>query len=125
MDRLPIEQYDKIHIRDLVVRCIIGIEPLERKEKQDVIINITLYTDIKKSAVTDNISDTVDYKKIKKRVLSFVENSSFYLLETLAEEIAKICLDDNCVKGASVVVDKPGALRFARSVAVEITRVKT
>lgn len=119
------EHYDKIHIRDLVVRCIIGIEPFERKEKQDVVINITLFTDTKRSSKTDNISDTVDYKKIKKKVLSFVEISSFFLLETLAEEIAKLCLEDEYVKGVTVVVDKPGALRFARSVAVEITRMKT
>ncbi len=118
------QQFDKIHIRDLVVRCIIGIEPIERKEKQDVVINITLFTNIQKASKTDNIADTIDYKKIKKNVLSFVENSSFYLLETLAEEIARICLIDDKVKGVNIIVDKPGALRFARSVAVEITRFK-
>ncbi len=118
------EQFDKIHIRDLVVRCIIGIEPIERREKQDVVINITLFTDIKEASKSDNIADTVDYKNIKKSVLNFVENSNFYLLETLAEEIAKICLNESKVKGVSVVVDKPGALRFARSVAVEINRFR-
>jgi len=118
------ELYDKIHIRDLQVRCIIGIEPEERREKQDILINLTLYTDCKHAGRSDTISDALDYKKVKKSILKSIENSSFFLIERLAEEIANICLSFEKVIGVTVVVDKPAVLRFARSVAVEITRMK-
>ena len=71
---------------------------------------------------SDRIEDTVDYKAVKKQVLQLVEKSSFLLIERLAEEIARLCLAAAGVQRVTVVVDKPGALRFARSVAVEITR---
>ncbi|HOK08624.1 MAG TPA: dihydroneopterin aldolase [Candidatus Hydrogenedens sp.] len=118
------ELYDKIHIRDLQVRCIIGIQPEERREKQDILINITLFTNIEMAGKSDDINDTLDYKMVKKEILKFVENSSFFLIEKLAEEVAKICLSHEKVKGVTVTIDKPGVLRFARSVAVEITRMK-
>ena len=113
---------DRIYIRDLALRCIIGIYPEERREKQDVIINITLETDFSKAAETDEIDHAVDYKHIKKRVISLVETSEYNLIETLAERIADTCLGSDGIQCAKVCVDKPGALRFARSVAVEITR---
>ena len=115
---------DKIHIRDLAVRCIIGVNHDERTEKQDVIINITLYTDMKKAGQSDILEDSVDYKMVKKTVLSLVENSSFLLIEKLAEEIAKVCLGDSKVQKVNVTVDKPGVLRYTRSVAVEIVRTR-
>lgn len=113
---------DKIHIRDLLVRCIVGIYDEERAAKQDVVINITLYADFSEACRSDHIRDTVDYKRIKKQVVALVENSQYFLLEKLADAIAMICLDDPRVRRVQVCVDKPGALRFARSVAVEITR---
>ncbi len=113
---------DKIHIRDLQARCIIGIYPGERREKQDVTVNITLHADLTKACENDQIEDTVDYKSIKKNVLAMVEDSSSFLLENLAEQAARICLEDERVLKVDVVVDKPSALRFAKSVAVEITR---
>ncbi len=113
---------DRILIRDLTVRCIVGACDWERNEKQDVIINIVLETDLSKPAETDRLEDAADYQAIKKRVIALVENSSFQLIETLAENIAGICLDDPAVERVQVTVDKPGALRFARSVAVEIVR---
>lgn len=115
---------DKIHIRDLALRCIIGVNQDERTEKQDVIINIVLYTDTGKAGQTDNLEDSVDYKMVKKDVLFLVENSSFLLIEKLAEEIARICLQDTKVQKVNVIVDKPGALRYTRSVAVEIVRTR-
>ncbi len=115
---------DKIHIRDLAVRCIIGVNHDERIEKQDVIINITLFTDMKKAGQSDILEDSVDYKMVKKAILSLVENSEFLLIEKLAEEIAKVCLDDFKVQKVNVTVDKPGALRYTRSVAVEIIRTR-
>lgn len=113
---------DRIHIRDLTLRCIIGIFPEERREPQDVNVNITLFADLREAARTDAIEDTVDYKRLKKAVMSMVEKSQFFLIETLADRIASLCLEDARVTAANVTVDKPGALRFARSVAVEITR---
>jgi len=113
---------DRIYIRDLALRCIIGLYPEERKNKQDVVINVVLETDLRAAGKSDSLTDTVDYKAIKLAVLSFVENSSFQLIESLAEGIAAICLKDRRVQSATVTIDKPGALRFCRSVAVEITR---
>ncbi len=116
------ETRDRIHIRDLAVRCIVGIYPEERTTRQDVLINITLAVDLAKAGESDRIEDTVNYKKIKKDVLTLAEGSSFFLVEKLAAEVAAICLAAPRVAEVTVTVDKPGALRFARSVAVEITR---
>lgn len=114
--------YDKIYIRDLLLRCVIGLYDDERKDKQDIIINITLAADLKKAGESDDIEDSVNYKTIKKKVIELVNNSSPLLIEKLAESICSLCLEDKKVKKVTVSVDKPGALRFARSVAVELTR---
>ena len=89
-----------------------------------MIINITLWADYRAACRSDDIADTVDYKAIKKQVIRMVEDSSFQLIERLAEEIAGICLANPRVEKVAVSVDKPGALRFARSVAVEIVRAR-
>lgn len=115
---------DKIYIRDLALRCIIGVNHDERTEKQDVIINVILFTDTRKAGQTDILEDSVDYKMVKKAILSLVEKSTFLLIEKLAEEIAKVCLDDSKVQQVNVTIDKPGALRYTRSVAVEIVRTR-
>jgi FolB domain-containing protein len=115
-------ELDRIFITDLLLRCIIGINPEEREKKQDVIINISLFADLSASCHSDDIKDTVDYKTIKTKVIDLVEVSSFGLVEKMAEEIAGICLADSKVLKASVRIEKPGALRFAKSVGVEITR---
>ncbi len=119
MDSTPL---DRIYIKDLLIRCVLGIYPEERRDKQDVIINITLHADLNKAAVSDNIEDTVNYKTIKKEVVEMVQRSEFFLLEKMAEEIAEISLRSTLVRRVDVMVDKPGALRFARSVAIEISR---
>lgn len=116
------EQLDQIHIKDLLVRCLIGINPDERTKRQDVLINITLYTDLSQAGQTDRMEDTVNYKYIKNRVVEMVEGSSFFVVERLAECIAEICLNDPGVQYVRVLLEKPGALRFARSVGVEIIR---
>lgn len=115
---------DKIYIRDLLVRCIVGIYPEERTEKQDVCINIVLQTDLRAAGHSDDIEDTVNYKIIKKNVLKMVQGSEYLLIEKLAEEVAQIALLDSKVAVVQVTIDKPGALRFTRSVAVEITRTQ-
>ena len=113
---------DRICIQDLALRCIIGLYPEERREKQDVILNLTLFADLRRAGETDAIVDTVDYKSIKGQVRELVEQSSFELIERLATEVARVCLAAPLVQRVVVRVDKPGALRFARSVAVEIER---
>lgn len=123
-DKESLSRRDKIRINDLQLRCIIGVNDWERTQKQDVIINVTLYADLAKPCQTDNLADSVDYKEIKTKIIAMVENSSFNLIERLADEIAKICLAHPLVKSAKVSIDKPGALRFAKSVGVEIYRQK-
>ena len=115
---------DRIFIRDLALRCIIGLYPEEREKKQDVLINVVMETDLEAAGKSDDLNDTVDYKTIKQNILEFVENSSFKLIESLAEGTAAICLADSKVHSVTITIDKPGALRFARSVAVEITRTR-
>ncbi|UCC62957.1 MAG: 2-amino-4-hydroxy-6-hydroxymethyldihydropteridine diphosphokinase [Anaerolineae bacterium] len=113
---------DQIHIQDLLLRTIIGINEEERRARQDVLINIVLYADMRSAGASDDIEDAVNYRTITKRVIKLVEGSLFYLVEKLAAEIAAICLDDPRVERVRVRVEKPGALRFARSVGVEIDR---
>lgn len=116
------EMMDRICICDLLVRCILGINESERREKQDVVINLTIYTDLRKSGKSDRIEDTVDYRALKKRILTMVENSHYFLEEALADAVAGLCLEQQGVRQVDVRVEKPNALRFARSVAVEINR---
>lgn len=119
MDRQ--DDLDRIHIRNLALRCIIGFRDWERQKKQDVTINLTVFADLSKARQTDRVEDALDYKALKDRIIEMVEASSFHLLERLAGSIAELCLDDPIVQRADVTVDKPGALRFSESVAVETT----
>lgn len=118
------EDMNRIYIRELALRCIIGVFPEEREKRQDIIIDLVMDCDVRRAAVTDQLEDTVDYKTIKLGIVSMVEASTFNLIETLADRVAEICLKDEKVQRVTVTVDKPGALRFARSVAVEVTREK-
>ena len=115
---------DQIIIRDLRFRCVIGVDEEERREKQDVLAQITLNTDLREAGGSDAIEDTIDYKVLKKSILRMAERSSFHLIEALAERIASLCLKDDRVERADVTVEKPGALRFARTVAARIVRSK-
>ena len=113
---------DRIHIRDLRLRCIVGVYPEERDKTQDVTLQITLHADLQRAGRSDRLADTVDYKAIKLRIVKMVEASSFVLIERLAQAVADICLSHEAVRRVRVVVAKPGALRYARTVAVEIVR---
>jgi dihydroneopterin aldolase/D-erythro-7,8-dihydroneopterin triphosphate epimerase len=115
---------DQIFIRDLLARCIVGIFPEEKNVKQDVLVNIALETDLATAGQTDDIDDTVDYKSLKQSILARIEATPYNLIERLAQDVADICLATERVAAVKVTVDKPGALRFARSVAVEIRRTK-
>ncbi len=113
---------DRIFIRDLLVRCIVGVDAHEREEKQDVLVQITMDTDLRRAGRTDALEDTLDYRALKKQVLRVAENSRFRLVEALAQCIAEECLKDERVAQVRVAVEKPSALRFARTVGVEIVR---
>tara|TARA_B110000263_G_scaffold248945_1_gene265118 strand:+ start:636 stop:992 length:357 start_codon:yes stop_codon:yes gene_type:complete len=113
---------DLIHITGLKVNCIIGINDWERVTKQDVVIDITLHADLSKPGESDDVDDTVNYRDISKAIQAHVEASSYGLIEAMARNIATICLEPEAVVRADVSVQKPGALRGADSVGVEISR---
>jgi dihydroneopterin aldolase/D-erythro-7,8-dihydroneopterin triphosphate epimerase len=115
---------DKIRIKGLFLRTIIGVNNDEREHKQDVLINLALDVDTRPAARTDRIEDAVNYKTITKQVIELVENSRFFLVEHMADEIARLCLRDPRVEGVRVSIEKPAALRFARSVGVVIRRTR-
>ncbi len=115
---------DQIYIKDLSLRTIIGINDEERRNRQDVLINMTLFTDLRPAGISDQIADTVNYRTLTKQVIALVEASRFFTVERLAAEIAQVCFTDPRVEAAQVRVEKPGALRFARSVGVEIYRTR-
>ena len=113
---------DIILIKDLLIRGIIGIHDWEREKKQDILINIVMEADCRPAGLSDDFKDAVDYRAVTKKVLVLVENSSFFLVEKLAAEIAEICLEDERVEMARIRVEKPGAVRFSQSVGVEVER---
>jgi FolB domain-containing protein len=116
--------YDEIFIRHLHTRCTIGVHPEERKQKQDVSISISLFGDFIKACMHDDIEDTVDYSALEHSIVEMVQESSFFLVERLAERIAEVCLDYERVHKVTVTVEKPEALARARSVGITITREK-
>lgn len=115
---------DKVLIQDLLVRGIIGVNDWERNRAQDILINITLFTDTRRAAETDNIADCVNYSTMSKRVQAHAESAQRLTVEALANDLAKICLEHAGVQKVILRVEKPGAVRFAKSVGVEIERSK-
>ena len=115
---------DKIIIRDLLLRGIIGINDDERTNEQDILINLILFTDTRAAAKSDSITDAVNYRTITKHIIRHVEASADFLVEKLVSDIARLILTEYAVARAIVRVEKPGALRFAESVGIEIDRSK-
>ena len=113
---------DRIEIRDLLLRGIVGINETERRKRQDILLNLTLVTDTQAAAASDDIQDTVNYRTVTKSIIELVESSSFFTVEKMAHEVARLVLTAHPVQEITVTVEKPGALRFARSVGVTITR---
>lgn len=113
---------DKVFIKDLLVRGVIGISDRERADRQDIVINVTLFTDTKKAGETDQIEDCVNYRTVAKQIIAYVESTARYTVEALAGDLADICLNQPGVDHVQVRVEKPGAVRFSRSVGVEIER---
>lgn len=113
---------DRIFIRDLLVRGILGINPEERRERQDILVNLVLEVDTTATASTQNLSQGVNYRDVAKRVIARIESGSDLLVERLAEDVARLVLEEFAVAAVTVRIEKPSALRFAGSVGVEITR---
>jgi dihydroneopterin aldolase len=113
---------DKIFLSDLRIETVIGLWDWERKIRQTVSIDLEMSADIRKAASSDSVEDTLNYKLVAKRLQQFVGDSSFKLVETLAENIATIVRDEFDVAWVRVRVNKPGAIRGARDVGVIIER---
>jgi len=115
---------DQVLIKDLVARGIIGINAWEREKPQEILINIVLFADLKKAGKSDNIKDCVDYSTVAKKVIAHAETAHRLTVEALASDLARLCLEVPGVMKVKLRVEKPGAVRFARSVGVEIERGK-
>ncbi|MFH1523553.1 MAG: dihydroneopterin aldolase [Chloroflexota bacterium] len=113
---------DKIFITNLLVRAIIGVNEQERVSPQDVLVNVTVFTDTHLPAQSDNIADCVNYADLTKKIRMLAEKAQRFTIEALAEDIAALCLDTSKVMGVTVRVEKPGAVTGAESVGVEIHR---
>jgi len=115
---------DEIFIEDLLIRGVIGISEHEREQPQDILVNITIFTDTLKAGRSDDVNDSVNYRTVAKKVLAHAEKVNRYTVEALAKDIADLCLEEPGIHGVKVRVEKPGAVRFSKSVGVTITRMK-
>ena len=113
---------DKVIIKNLRARGIIGVNDWERKRPQEILINITVFTDTHRAAESDDITDCVNYSTLSKKVIAHAESVGRETVEALAGDLAKLCLEEKGVQKVTVRVEKPGAVRFAESVGVEIER---
>ncbi|MGA2490531.1 MAG: dihydroneopterin aldolase [Anaerolineales bacterium] len=113
---------DQVFIVDLVARGIIGIDDWERATPQEMLINIVLFTDLHKAGESDDVNDSADYRTVAKKVLAHAETTRRLTVEALAADLAKLCLEEAHVQKVRVRVEKLGAVRFSRSVGVEIER---
>ena len=113
---------DRIFLRGLTAECVIGFIDWERRVKQTVVVDLELPVDCRQAAVTDDVNDTVDYKKVSKRVLAFIEASEFLLVETLAQRLAMLILEEFALEWIRLSINKPGAIRNSRDVGVAIER---
>ncbi len=113
---------DIIYLRDLRIDTVIGIYDWERRIKQTIILDIEMATDINKAANSDNIEDTLNYKDVAKRLMSFVGESEFELIEALAEKITEIIREEFNVPWVKLTLNKKGAVRGVRDVGVIIER---
>lgn len=115
---------DKILIKDLRVSGILGINPEERINKQDILINVVMFTDVRQAADSEDIEHAVNYKTISDRIVDRVENGSDLLVERLVTDLARIIVTEFGVERVRVRVEKPNALQLAASVGAEIERTQ-
>jgi len=120
----PRDTEDRIFLHGLTTECIIGFIDWERRVKQTVVLDIEMPVDCRRAALTDEVADTLDYKKVAKRVLVFIESSEFKLVETLAHRVALLILEEFAVEWVRVALNKPGAIRGSRDVGVVIERTR-
>jgi FolB domain-containing protein len=113
---------DKIILKNIHLRGIIGVYDWERSLPQEIIVNLTLFTDIRKAAQSDDIKDCVDYDVLTQKIRAHVETASRMTLEALAEDLARVCLNEKGVERVIVRVEKPGAMASVESAGVEIRR---
>lgn len=118
----PTSSDDRIFLRGLTAECIIGFIEWERRVKQTVVVDLELPVDCRRASVTDDVADTVDYKRVAKRVLAYIEASEFKLVETLAHRLAVLLLEQFALEWVRISVNKPGAIRNSRDVGVVIER---
>ena len=115
---------DRIFLHGLSAECIIGFIDWERRVKQTVELDIELPVDCRHAAQRDEVADTLDYKKVAKRVLAFIEASEFKLVETLAHRLALVILEEFAVEWVRLSVNKPGAIRHSKDVGVAVLRTR-
>ncbi|MBI3158599.1 MAG: dihydroneopterin aldolase [Chloroflexi bacterium] len=113
---------DQIIIKNLRARGIIGMNDWEREKAQEIVISITAFTDTRQAGENDDIQTSVNYRTLAKKTLRHAETANRFTVEALAEDIARLCLEEPNVLAVRVRVEKPGAARFADSVGVEIER---
>ena len=113
---------DIIFLSGLTTECIIGIWDWERRVKQKIVVDLEMGADIRRAAATDHIDDTLDYKRVAKRLLQFIGDSQFQLVETLAERIAELVITEFAVPWVRVRLNKQGAIRGSRDVGILIER---
>ena len=116
---------DRIFLHGLTTECIIGFIDWERRVRQTVVLDIEVPVDCRRASLTDEVSDTLDYKRVAKRVLAYVAASEFKLVETLAHRVALLILAEFQVDWVRISLNKPGAIRNSRDVGVVIERTRT
>jgi dihydroneopterin aldolase len=113
---------DRIFLRNLECQCIIGFIDWERRVKQKVVLDLEFPTNCARAAASDDVSDTVDYKRVAKRVLGYVGESQYQLIETLAHNLAMLLLEEFSLQWIRISLNKPGAIRHSRDIGVTIER---
>lgn len=120
----PVQHGDRIFLRGLEVECLIGFIEWERRIRQKVVIDFELPVDCRRAAASDRVEDTLDYKRVAKRVIAYVGASEFQLVETLAHRVALLVLEEFGVEWIRLSINKPGAIRGSRDVGVAIERTR-
>ena len=115
---------DRIFLRGLTVECIIGFIDWERRVRQTIVIDLEFPVDCRTAARTDEVTHTVDYKAVAKRVIAFVEASEFQLVETLAHRLGMLIIEEFSVEWVRLCVNKPGAIRGSRDVGIMLERTR-
>lgn len=118
-------QLDQIFIKDLMVRGVIGINAEERANRQDILVNATLWADTRRAGASDDVVETVNYRTVAKAIIAHIETQQPLLVEKLVADLVRLCFEkDARVQAVEMTVEKPGAVRFSRSVGVTIHRLR-